>query len=294
MERSKVNLIVFSIIMLFTGLFMVSCEDPDEIVGPQGPQGEQGPRGPEGAQGADGRQGEPGPEGPEGPQGEQGPEGPQGEPGPEGPQGEPGPEGPQGEPGPEGPQGEPGPEGPQGEPGPEGPQGEPGPEGPQGEPGPEGPQGPQGEPGEDGSSNVIYSEWTAFDLDNWTGSLTFFGQKRREYPIDVVEIDVDIINKGTVIVYARFPGTINRTQPLPIIGPILSNARDQVLNFHIRLGLIHIEFYNLIERDEDPGRFGSGNQYRYIIIPGSVESLKSATLKLNDYERVMEHFGINP
>jgi hypothetical protein len=273
MERSKVNPIVLSIIMLFIGLFMVSCEDPDEIVGPQGPQGEQGPRGPEGAQGADGQQGEPGPEGPDGPQGEPGPEGP---------------EGPQGEPGPEGPQGEPGPEGPQGEPGPEGPQGEPGPEGPQG------PQGPQGEPGEDGSSNVIYSEWTAFDLDNWTGSLTFFGQTRREYPIDVVEIDVDIINKGTVIVYARFPGTITRTQPLPIIGPILSNARDQVLNFHIRLGLIHIEFYNLIERNEDPGRFGSGNQYRYVIIPGSVESLKSAAINLNDYERVMKHFGIDP
>lgn len=242
-------------------LSMVSCEDPDETIGPEGPQGEQGPEGPEGPEGPQGAQGQEGPQGPEGPQGEQGPEGPQGEQGPEGPQGEQGPEGPQGE---------------------------------QGLQGPEGPEGPQGEPGEDGNANVIYSEWTAFISDNWSESLTFFGQTRREYPIDVAEIDSDILNSGTVMVYVRLGGTSNRIQPLPIIGPILSSARDQVLNFHIRLSLIHIEFYNLTERDQDPGRFGSTNTYRYIIIPGGVASLKTSTLNLNDYERTMEHFGIDP
>jgi hypothetical protein len=267
MKRSQVSSVALSIIMLVMGLFLSSCEDPDEIVGPQGPQGEQGLRGPEGPQGA---------MGPQGPQGENGPEGP------EGPQGE---QGPQGEPGPEGPQGE---QGPQGEPGPEGPQGE---QGPQGEPGPEG---PQGEPGKDGTATVIYSDWTVFVLNNWTASLTYFGQTRREYPIAVEEIDADILNRGTVMVYVRFAGTSNRTQPLPIIGPILSTTREQVLNFHLRLGLIHIEFFNLIDRDLDPGRFASGNFYRYVIIPGGIESLKSATFDLNDYEGVMKHFGIDP
>lgn len=215
MERSKKNLIVFSLVMLIMG-FMSACGDPDEIEGPQGPRGEQGP------------------------QGVQGPQGPEGQ---------------------------------------------------QGEPGPEGPKGEQGEPG---TANVIYSEWISFVLDNWTETLTFFGQTRREYPIQVEEIDKDILDHGTVMVYARFSGTNTRIQPLPVIGPILSSAREQVLNFHLRLGLIHIEFYNLTDRTLDPGRIGAGNHYRYVIIPGGVESLKSASLDLNNYERVMEHFGIDP
>jgi hypothetical protein len=122
---------------------------------------------------------------------------------------------------------------------------------------------------DDSLPEIYYSPWTNFDLNNWSNSLTFFGQTRREYPIVVEQIDLDIINNGTVMVYARYGGTITRTQPLPIIGPILSTTREQVLNFHLRLGLIHIEFYNLTERDQDPGRFGTGNQYRYVIIPGN-------------------------
>jgi len=169
-----------------------------------------------------------------------------------------------------------------------------GPQGPQGEQGPQGQQGPQGEQGEPGTANVIYSEWTSFVLDNWTASLTFFGQTRREYPINVVEIDQDILDKGTVMVYVRFSGTGTRIQPLPVISPILSSAREQVLNFHLRLGLIHIEFYNLTDRTLDPGRIGAGNHYRYVIIPGGISALKSASLNLNDYERVMEYFGIDP
>lgn len=164
--------------------------------------------------------------------------------------------------------------------------------GPQGEMGPQGEQGPQGQ---DGTANVIYSEWTNFVQANWTDSFTFFGQTRREYPIDVEEIDLDILESGTVMVYVRFGGTNNRIQPLPVIGPILSSARDQVLNFHLRLGLIHIEFYNLVDRDLDPGTFGSGNQYRYVIIPGGVpaKAIKGYP-DLNDYYAVMEYFGIDP
>ena len=225
-------------------------------------------------------------------QGEVGPKGDKGDTGEQGIQGEQGPKGDKGDPGEQGIQGEQGPKGDKGDPGEQGIQGEQGPKGDTGDQGRQGPKGDRGDEGDPGTANVIYSEWTTFDLDNWTASLTFFGQTRREYPIDVTEIDSEIINKGTVMVYARFPGTITRTQPLPIIGPILSNDRDQVLNFHIRLGLIHIEFYNLIERDEDPGRFGSGNQYRYVIIPGGTPTGRIATPDLSDYEAVKRFYNI--
>lgn len=176
--------------------------------------------------------------------------------------------------------------------GPAGPQGEIGPQGPQGS---SGVQGVAGEDGEDGTANVIYSEWINFELDNWSGSLTFFGQTRREYPIEELAIDSEIIEKGTVMVYARFGGTNARIQPLPIIGPITSTSRDQVLNFHIRLENIFIEFFNLVDRDLDPGRFGSSNQYRYIIIPGGVPAKAIGDYPdMNDYYAVMEYFGIDP
>jgi hypothetical protein len=99
---------------------------------------------------------------------------------------------------------------------------------------------------------------------------------------------------GTVMVYVRFSGSSTRTQPLPVIGPIATTIRDQVLNFHLRLGHIYIEFYNLIDRGQDPGRFGSGNHFRYVIIPGGVESLKSTAPDLDDYDRVVEYFRIEP
>jgi hypothetical protein len=118
------------------------------------------------------------------------------------------------------------------------------------------------------NKNVFSSDWQTFNLDNWSDSFTHFGQTRREYQISEEKVDDEIISRGTVMVYVRFGGTINRIQPLPIIGPVLSSSRDQVINFRIQTGLVILEFHNLIERDLDPGRFGSGNQFRYVIVPG--------------------------
>ena len=204
---------------------------------------------------------EEGPVGPEGPQGEQGIQGIRGEPGPQGPEG------------PQGPQGE---QGPRGETGPRGEQGARGLQGPQGEQGPQGPLGPQGVQGEPGTANVIYSEWINFNLNTWTASFTFFGQTRREYHIDVTEITAAILSSGTVMVYIRLQGTSGSIQPLPLIGPILSSTKDQILNFRLQTGKIVLEFHNSTDRDQDPGRFGTGNQYRYIIIPGGITAGKKS------------------
>jgi hypothetical protein len=172
--------------------------------------------------------------------------------------------------------------------GPQGPQGE---QGPQGAQGPEGPQGPEGAPG---TANVIYSEWTNFDLNNWSEFLSYFGQIRRTYTINVESIDDDIFNSGTVLVYVRFAGTFSSIQPLPVIGPITTVTEDQVLNYIIQIGSIVLSLHNITNRDQDPGRIGSGNQYRYIIIPGGTPDLKSNTPDLSDYQSVIEFFGIEP
>ena len=96
------------------------------------------------------------------------------------------------------------------------------------------------------------------------------------------------------MVYIRLAGTASSIQPLPVIGPVLSSSRDQVLNFHLQTGKITNSFHNLIEHDQDPGRFGAGNQYRYIIIPGGVSTLKKNSVDLNDYLSVINYLGIQP
>lgn len=174
----------------------------------------------------------------------------------------------------------------------EGPAGPDGNTGPQGEMGPPGQQGPQGQ---DGTANVIYSEWFNFTLENWTDSFSLQGQTRREYPVDVPQIDENILERGTVMVYVRGFGNNQGVRPLPIIQPIFIITRDAVLNFRFDLGKIHLEFYNIIERTIDPGRIGPTRQFRYIIIPGGVPAKAiEGHPDLNNYHEVMEYFGIDP
>jgi hypothetical protein len=118
-------------------------------------------------------------------------------------------------------------------------------------------------------SKTYYSPWIPFELDNWSGSFVYFGQTRRTYTIPVDQIDAAILSGGTVKVYIRFAGTFNTIQPLPIIGPVTKTSEDQVVNFILQSGSIIIAFHNLTSRDQDPGRFGIGNQYRFVIIPGN-------------------------
>ncbi len=172
--------------------------------------------------------------------------------------------------------------------GPQGPQGEQGLQGAQGQEGPAGPQ------GQEGTANVLYSEWTEFDLNNWSEFFSYFGQIRRIYTINIESVDADIIASGSVLVYVRFAGAFSSIQPLPVIGPITKNSEDQILNYMIQTGEIVLSFHNLTNRDQDPGRIGSGNQYRYIIIPGGTPVFKSNALYLNDYPSVIKLFGIEP
>jgi hypothetical protein len=170
-------------------------------------------------------------------------------------------------------------------------EGEVGPQGPQGIQGPQGEPGPEGEQGSPGTANVIYSDWTAFESTLWTAPFSFFGQNRRSYTVEDTTITEDIINSGTVAVYVKFGGTANNIQPLPVIQSIIQ-VKNQFLGHFLQLGKIVLFFHNM--NDElDPGIIGSGNNYRYVIIPGGTSmSGRLAGPDLNDYEAVRLYYGI--
>ena len=168
-----------------------------------------------------------------------------------------------------------------------------GPEGPQGEKGEQGEQGEPGPQGEPGTANVIYSDWTTFQNTAWSEPFLFFGQNRRSYTISEDSLTNDIINMGTVMVFVRFGGTFDNIQPLPIIQPI-TQSKNQVLDFYLQVGAIVNVYYNLNDTD-DPGSIGSGNQYRYVIIPGGTPlSLKKGAESFVDlsYNELCEALNI--
>ncbi len=173
-------------------------------------------------------------------------------------------------------------------------EGDVGPQGAKGDQGTQGDQGEQGEQGEPGTANVIYSDWISFDAADWTLPSNFFGQMRRTYPIEEAAITESILNAGTVAVYVKFTGTATIIQPLPVEQPI-TQTKSQVLNHNIQLGMINLLLFN---QDDilDPGTIGTGNSYRYVIIPGGTPTGgrggRIAGVDLSNYQEVKVFYNI--
>jgi hypothetical protein len=174
--------------------------------------------------------------------------------------------------GPEGPVGAQGPQGPAGTNGTNGAAGAPG---TPGAPGATGPQGPQGPAGATGTANVIYSAWTDFNSANWAAATSFFGIMVRRYPVNTATITQTMIDQGVVLVYVRFSGTGTTVvyplpQTLPSVGGGGIADPTQILRHELRVGGLDIILQNTTNIGNDPGTFGAGNGYRYVIIPGGV------------------------
>jgi hypothetical protein len=167
-----------------------------------------------------------------------------------------------------------------------GPQGEQGPAGPAG---PQGEQGEQGEQGDPGTANVIYSDWVNTELGNSIVTTS------SSFDIEAPEIDSDMLNLGTILVYGRrveLPGEGNIVYPLPIV---FGSARQQSYFFVATSENIRIT----VHANEEGESVGDGSyleQYRYVLIPGGVSlSEKSGSMDFSkmSYEQVASLFNID-
>ncbi|MEK6153032.1 collagen-like protein [Flavobacteriaceae bacterium 3-367] len=168
-----------------------------------------------------------------------------------------------------------------------------------GEDGAIGPQGPQGIAGTDGvdgvdgNANVIYSEWVDFVAAEWSALSSDFGIDVRNYPVVANDLTQNVLNNGVVLLYVRFIGFGDDAIITPFTGGILSGV--QTIFHHDSEALITIKFINS-DGVGDPGTFGgSGNAFRYILVPGS--QLASKGFSKQDFEKmsyyeVMDHFGL--
>lgn len=156
-----------------------------------------------------------------------------------------------------------GPEGPAGATGPQGPVGATGSGGPAGPTGPTGPAGPTGPQGPAGTANVIYSAW--FAPATWNLE-TNFGVVERTYTMTTAGLTQAIIDNGVVLVYMRFVGFSPAINQLPCTIP----DQDRSYWFRAQAGSIKAVYYRVSNNAVDPGIIPSGNNIRYILIPGGV------------------------
>lgn len=162
-------------------------------------------------------------------------------------------------------------------------EGEDGAVGPQGEQGPQGDQGPQGEQGEPGTANVMYSDWIGSGFENdITDGFDAFN-------IDAPEITQEILDTGTILVYARSTTNTIYQVPVTFYGFLNENYFFRVIN----AGTLNIGVEGV--GINDIGEPFLNDVFRYIIIPGGVainSSRSSEDLKHMSYKEITTLFNI--
>lgn len=121
--------------------------------------------------------------------------------------------------------------------------------------------------------------------------MTEFGRISQLYGIEEDNITEEIINTGVVLMYIRLAGA-PAPRSLPMTGYVTSSTMEQHIWYRLSTGLITLVFHNLNNTD-NPGTFGSSNQYRYIIIPGGTLISRNITDVNNlTYQDAVSAFGI--
>ncbi len=165
--------------------------------------------------------------------------------------------------------------------------------------GPAGPAGSNGVAGPTGSANVIYSNWIM--TGNWVKSTTSNGSGKATFYFDVASSDLtqDILDKGTVLVYAVFYNDPDGSGIVKLLPSIYYDGGGAGFQYRFQYGL----FLNKVRIICDVVPFGTpatSNKVRVVIIPGGVSGVitgRSATppdySKLS-YEQVCQMYNIRP
>ncbi len=194
-----------------------------------------------------------------------------------------------------------GPEGPAGATGPQGPTGLGGPAGPTGPIGPTGPAGPTGPTGPAGSTTVIYSAWATYAT-GWADTTIFsLTYGRRIQPI--VALTQAIIDNGVILTYVKVASEPNNAYQMPFLYHFTNAVSFENHRAIFNTGKI-IYLYQVNNGTTTVGGAPTSNQYRWVLIPGSILGGRTAglggtnytadQLKAMPYEQVCQLFNLQP
>jgi hypothetical protein len=178
--------------------------------------------------------------------------------------------------------------------------------GPDGPAGADGADGVDGADGADGNANVIYSDWVAYEVASWSDVINEFSLEYRQYPVNVSELSQDIVDKGVVLCFTKFPSVLNTVFSHPFYHHITSTTTLQQLSQTIDLNTINMRMMNQ-DGSGNPGVISSG-YYRYVLVEGTtqigsrnanpqqaiLDELDAAGVDINDYLEICDYYGINP
>jgi hypothetical protein len=160
--------------------------------------------------------------------------------------------------------------------------------GPQGPAGATGPAGAAGPTGPTGTANVLYSDWVTPAA--YTSS-TVFGITHFNATITAASVTQDVLDHGTVIVYAKLDGYATNIWPTDQVGqlPVVLTYQLSSVTYidtwsaSATAGSIKIDF-------TDDLNFYTGisnmHQFRYVIVPGGVHTL--AHINKHNYQEVKQ------
>jgi hypothetical protein len=138
------------------------------------------------------------------------------------------------------------------------------------------------EDGAPGTANVIYSDWITGPTLN---DETIDGTSGKSALLDTPLLTQDILDKGTILVYAKFSSTVF---PLPYTSR--AGGVDNTLTFYPMLQKIKVFRF----KHDGSGGLGAAVSYRYILIPGGVSATAKNNLnfKQMSYQEVCKHFNL--
>ena len=156
-----------------------------------------------------------------------------------------------------------------------------------------GENGTDGTNGEDGNANVISSEWfRPIGQTFVTNGYTSYA----EFNVDISGVDPNLLNNGTILVFAQFYSFVEQVYPpghisaLPLT--ISGGTTDHIFTYYFNVDNLKIRY-----RQVGPAptwSFNTLSQFRYVVIPSSSMTGKSAQLNFEkmSYNEVMNHFNI--
>lgn len=161
-------------------------------------------------------------------------------------------------------------------------------EGPKGADGAAGPAGPAGPKGDAGSGSIIYSEWldVAFKAD--TVNLAGGGVDTIGYyaTVNAPKLTLDMINKADVKMFLNVSDKSDPTvYPLPYSNP-RSGVYIEVISYEQ-----NIQLYSNIEMSTYSRNGQKYQQYRYMIIPGSVTARQHSKVDWSNYAQAKKQLG---
>lgn len=178
-----------------------------------------------------------------------------------------------------------------------------GPQGAQGPQGEKGDKGQKGDKGDTGSANVIYSDWfTAPEWDLLYFNTNGYDDYYRAFTESTPELTQDIFDKGVILAYIKTVGAPNIITLLPWTDAHENPGDPWIFSYDIFVGSIRFQFQNSIYPNYDPDPYGyvsTDNQFRYILIPGSIEtnglrgnSIMNKHPDYKNYDAVCKFYGI--